>query len=79
MDKWVWHARVVRTRSDAADLIASGRIRLNGVREIDPAHSLKPGDVLTIALSNSVRVLKVQAFAMRRGGAKDAQRLYIEP
>jgi ribosome-associated heat shock protein Hsp15 len=70
---------VVKTRTDAAALVASGRIRLNGNRERDPAHPIKAGDVLTIALDNSVRVLKVKSFAARRGSAKDAQELYFEP
>ena len=70
---------MVKTRTDAADLVSSGRIRLNGQREKDPAHSLKMGDILTIALDQTVRVLKVQAFSARRGGAKEAQTLYTEP
>jgi ribosome-associated heat shock protein Hsp15 len=76
IDKWLWHARVVRTRSAAAALAASGHVRLNSQR-IDAASQLvRPGDVVTIALDRAVRVLKVSGFAERRGSAGDAQALY---
>ncbi|MGN6285073.1 MAG: RNA-binding S4 domain-containing protein [Afipia sp.] len=76
LDKWVWHARIVRTRADAAALVTKGRIRLNGARETSPGHAVKAGDVLTIALDARVRVLKVIAFAERRGDASAAVHLY---
>jgi len=76
LDKWLWHARVVKARSSAAALVEAGHVRLNGVREKAPGHAVKPGDVLTIALDNSVRILKVVAFAERRGDATAARVLY---
>ena len=76
LDKWVWHARIVRTRADAAALVSKGRVRLNGARETSPGHAVKAGDVLTIALDARVRVLKVIAFAERRGDASAAVQLY---
>jgi ribosome-associated heat shock protein Hsp15 len=78
MDKWLWHARMVRTRPDAVALISSGHVRLNGVREKSPAHEVKPGDVLTLALSGRVRVIRVLDFAARRGEAGAAQTLYVD-
>ena len=76
IDKWLWHARIVRTRSAAAALAASGHVRLNGARVDAPAKSVKPGDVVTIALDARVRVLKVTGFALRRGGAEQGRALY---
>ena len=76
LDKWLWHARVVKARSSAAALVEAGHVRINGVREKAPGHSVKPGDVLTIGLDNSVRILKVVAFAERRGDAAAARVLY---
>ncbi len=76
LDKWLWHARVVKARSSAAALVEAGHVRLNGVREKAPGHAVKTGDVLTIALDNSVRILKVVAFAERRGDATAARVLY---
>ena len=76
LDKWLWHARVVKARSSAAALVEAGHVRINGVREKAPGHAVKPGDVLTVALDNSVRILKVVAFAERRGDATAARVLY---
>lgn len=76
IDKWLWHARVVRTRTDAAELVARGRVRLNGARETSPGHCVKAGDVLTIALDVRNRMLKVVAFTERRGDAQTAHALY---
>lgn len=76
LDKWLWHARVVKARTSAAALVERGHVRLNGVREKSPGHSVKPGDVLTIALDNSVRILKVTGFSERRGDAISARALY---
>ena len=76
LDKWLWHARVVKARSSAAALVEAGHVRINGVREKAPGHAVKAGDVLTIALDNSVRILKVVAFAERRGDATAARVLY---
>lgn len=76
LDKWLWHARVVKARTSAAELVASGHVRINGTREKSPGHAVKAGDVVTIALDHSVRVLKVTGFAERRGDASSARVLY---
>ncbi len=76
LDKWLWHARVVKARTSAAELVQRGHVRINGVRETAPGHAVKPGDVLTIALDRSVRVLKVIGFSERRGAASAARVLY---
>ena len=73
IDKWLWHARVVRTRSAAAALAASGHVRLNGARIDAASRVVKAGDVVTVALDRSVRVLKVIGFAERRGDAPAAR------
>ncbi len=76
IDKWLWHARMVRTRSAAAALTQSGHVRVNGTRVIAPSHVLRRGDVLTLALDRSVRLLRVDSFSERRGDASAARRLY---
>jgi ribosome-associated heat shock protein Hsp15 len=76
LDKWLWHARVVKARTSAAALVEAGHVRVNGVRETAPGHSVKPGDVLTIGLDRRVRVLKVVGFSERRGDASAARVLY---
>ena len=76
LDKWLWHARVVKARTSAAELVARGHVRVNGVRETAPGHGVKTGDVLTIGLDRAVRVLKVIGFSERRGDATAARVLY---
>jgi ribosome-associated heat shock protein Hsp15 len=76
LDKWLWHARVVKARTSAAALVEAGHVRINGVREKAPGHGVKAGDVLTIALDRTVRVLKVLGFSERRGDATAARCLY---
>lgn len=76
LDKWLWHARVVKARTSAAALIEGGRVRINGSRQNAPGHGVKLGDVLTITLDHSVRVLKVTSFCERRGNAEAGRQLY---
>jgi ribosome-associated heat shock protein Hsp15 len=78
LDKWLWHARVVKARSSAALLVEAGHVRINGVRETAPGHAVKVGDVLTIGLDRTVRLLKVVGFAERRGDASAARILYAD-
>ena len=78
IDKWLWHARIVRTRSDAAAIADAGYIRLNGKRIAGNSQLVRIGDVVTLALDRSVRVLKVEGFCERRGTAIAARALYRE-
>jgi ribosome-associated heat shock protein Hsp15 len=76
IDKWLWHARVVRTRSAAAALAGSGHVRINGQRIDASSRLVRAGDVVTVALDRVVRVLKVSGFAERRGSSQAALVLY---
>jgi ribosome-associated heat shock protein Hsp15 len=76
LDRWLWHARIVKTRALAAGLVASGYVRINGRRAEQPSRAIKPGDVLTIALPSRVRVLKVAGILPRRADAAAARSLY---
>ena len=76
IDKWLWHARVVRTRSAASALANAGLVRINGTRIDASSRPVRAGDVVTIALDRNVRVLKVMGHAERRGSADDASVLF---
>ena len=76
IDRWLWNARIVRTRSAAASLAIVGHVRVNGVRVAVPGRDVKCGDVVTVALHGGVRVLKVIGLAPRRGNAAAASLLY---
>ena len=78
IDRWLWNARVVRTRTAAAALITAGNVRVNAVRVTAPGRDVKCGDVVTIALDGGIRVLKVAGMAPRRGDASAASLLYEE-
>ena len=73
IDRWLWHARLVRTR-----LAAAGYVRVNGMRIDAPGRMVRFGDVITVALDHAVRVLKVRGFTERRGPPSGGQELYEE-
>ena len=69
LDKWLWFARFLKSRSLATVLAASGRLRLNG-QLVTKAHAqVKAGDVLTFPLGPHIRVIKVLDPGERRGPA----------
>lgn len=76
VDRWLWHARVVRTRDAAASLASGGYVRINGAKIDAPGRFVRAGDVITVALDRSVRVLKVTGFIERRGPAGGGRSLY---
>lgn len=76
IDRWLWHARITRTRTLAARLAAAGKIRLNRVRVTRASQPVHADDVLTITLAAGVRIVRVADFAERRAGAGAARLLY---
>ena len=72
LDKWLWFARVAKTRTLAATLVTEGKVRVNKQRVSKPSHELRSGDAVTIALRQRVQVLRVVGFAERRGSAESA-------
>jgi ribosome-associated heat shock protein Hsp15 len=78
IDRWLWHARLVRTRCAAAALAGAGYVRVNGMRIDAPSRMVRAGDVITVALERRVRVVKILGFVERRGPAGTAESLYDE-
>ncbi len=78
LDKWLWFARFVKSRSLAAKLVGEGFVRVNGQRADTPAKAIAVGDVLTVALSRTTAVVRVEALGARRGPAPEARQLYSE-
>ena len=78
LDKWLWFTRVVKTRSLAAKLVEEGHVRVNSVRIEQSSKSVKPGDVVTVALEHDVRVMRVVSAGERRGPAPEARLLYVD-
>ena len=78
LDKFLWFARIVKTRSAAQTLAEDGRLRING-RVIDRSHApVAAGDVLSFAIHGKVRVLRIEALPARRGPPAEARALYSE-
>lgn len=78
LDKWLWFARIVKSRTLAARLVTDGRVRLNRERVLKPSQPVRPGDVVTLSVHHDVRVLEVKAPGNRRGPAIEAQGLYVD-
>jgi ribosome-associated heat shock protein Hsp15 len=68
----------MRQRSDCAALVARGSIRINRQPTDKPHARLRIGDVLTVPVHHSVRVVRVVSLAVRRGPATEARLLYEE-
>lgn len=78
LDKFLWFARIVKTRALAQAMAEKGRLRLNG-RVVDRAHApVRAGDVLSFAQRGAVRVLRVEALPARRGPPAEARLCYCE-
>ena len=78
LDKFLWFARIVKTRALAQALAEEGRIRIAG-RVVDRAHApVRIGDVLSFAVHGKVRVLRIEALPVRRGPPAEARLLYEE-
>ena len=77
LDKWLWAARLYKTRSLAADEITRGRVSLNG-QTAKPARDVKPGDRISLRQAGTNRELDVLGLSAQRGPAPVAQALYAE-
>jgi ribosome-associated heat shock protein Hsp15 len=78
LDKWLWQARFFRSRALATEVVLAGSLRLNGQRLAKPGHVVRPGDTLTFPQAGRIRLIRVTATAVRRGPAREAQRLYVD-
>jgi ribosome-associated heat shock protein Hsp15 len=78
VDRWLWCARFFKSRSAAAEAVRGGHVRLNGQR-VKPAHAVKIGDALEVALPRGVqRDVAIVVIPARRGPAPEAAASYVE-
>jgi ribosome-associated heat shock protein Hsp15 len=77
VDRWLWAARIVKTRSLAADAVKGGRVAVNGQR-IKPSKDVRPGDRVEITIGQVRLAVVVRGTAPRRGPASEAALLYDE-
>lgn len=79
LDKWLWFARIVRTRSLAARWCAAGQVSVGGGVALKPHHPVRIGDRISVASGRWRREVTVVALGERRGPAVTARLLYDEP
>ena len=79
IDKWLWFARLAKTRALAARLCEAGLVSVAGTPVAKPHHPVRVGDRLTVAQGRTRRRVVVQALGQRRGPAAEARLLYAEP
>ncbi len=76
LDKWLWCARLLRTRSACTRFVRENALRINRNPASGPDHRLRVGDILTLMVRGRVVVWRVLALADRRGPPAEAARLY---
>ena len=77
LDRWLWAARLFKTRGLAAEAVAGGRVRLNDART-KPAKPIRVGDTVSIQRPDLATVVVVRALADQRRSAAEAALLYEE-
>lgn len=77
LDKWLWAARLYKTRGLAAEEVSLGRVNVNDL-VAKPSREIKPGDLLAIRQGPVVRELRILGLNAMRGPAPVAQALYAE-
>jgi len=76
IDKFLWFARLARTRALARKIAEKGRIRCDG-RRIDRAHAMvRVGDVLSVPMPDGVRVIQIDTLPERRVSPKLVAEVY---
>jgi ribosome-associated heat shock protein Hsp15 len=77
LDKWLWAARLYKTRSLAAGQAQSGRVSVNGA-PAKASREVRIGDRISLWRPDGPLVLDVRGLSARRGPAPVAQALYEE-
>ncbi len=77
LDKWLWHVRLFKTRSLAAEAVSGGKVKLDDER-VKPAHAVRRGQLVSVTLRERAIELEVIDLPPRRGPAAQAQACYAE-
>jgi ribosome-associated heat shock protein Hsp15 len=77
LDKWLWAARLYKTRSLATVAINGGKVHVHGAR-VKPSRDVRIGDAISLTRGEGPMELVVRALSEKRGKAADAQKLYEE-
>jgi ribosome-associated heat shock protein Hsp15 len=77
VDKWLWAARLFKTRSLAAEAVRGGRVHVDGIA-VKPSREVREGDELQVTIGTVRQTLIVRGLSERRGPASEAALLYEE-
>lgn len=77
IDRWLWAARLAKTRPLAAEAVSGGRVHVNGAA-VKPSRDVRPGDEIEVTTGQVRRTVVVRGTAVRRGPAPEARLLYEE-
>jgi ribosome-associated heat shock protein Hsp15 len=77
IDKWLWTARLFKTRGLAAEAVKGGRVHVNGIA-VKPGREVRVGDELEVTVGQVRRTVIVHGMAERRVPATQVPELYVE-
>ena len=77
MDKWLWAARLFKTRSLAADAIKGGKVKVDG-NPVKPSREVKEGDVIQVQIDQLHKVVQVKTVIKNRVSAKQVPEVYTD-
>ena len=75
IDKWLWAARLFKTRSLAADAIKGGKVKIDG-NPVKPSREVKEGDVIQVQIEQLHKVVEVKTVIKNRVSAKQVPEVY---
>lgn len=75
MDKWLWAARLFKTRSLAADAIKGGKVKVDD-SPVKPSREVKAGDVIQVQIDQLHKVVQVKTVIKNRVSAKQVPEVY---
>jgi ribosome-associated heat shock protein Hsp15 len=76
LDKWLWYARFMKTRSKATKFCQSSRLCVNGSIVVKAHFLVKQNDVLTFSIVNNIKIIRILKLGVRRGPSPEARALY---
>ena len=77
IDKWLWAARLFKTRSLAADAIKGGKVKVDG-NPVKPSREVKEGDVIQVQIEQLHKVVQVKTVIKNRVSAKQVPEVYAD-
>ena len=77
MDKWLWAARLFKTRSVAAEAIKGGKVKMNDIA-VKPSREVKEGDIIQVQIEQLHKVVQVKTVIKNRVSAKQVPEVYAD-